>query len=308
MDQFLEMLKSAQDGHGIEALARAYGLSVQQVQAAAEAMIPALAEGFRHASQSPESMAYLMTLMTSGPYAALYSQPAAPAELSKAGSQALDAVFGSSEVSQAVANHVAASTGLGIALVRQMMPAYAALMVGGLARSLAASGALQQMLAAMLSRMVPGAQMAPPTTGNPWMDAFMAFSGAGVSPRPISTGNPWADAFAQMMMRQATPAPARSSGNAWQDVVNAMASTMAQAGMAPQPAPQAKALPFQDYFTKMFMQGFPPAFPGTGEGQPRYAFPDYWFEMVTPAPPKEQPAQAKPAPRQIKGNNGKPEN
>ncbi len=322
MDQFLEMLRSAQGGQGIEALARAYGLSVQQAQAVAEAMLPALTDGFRHATQSPESMAFLMSLMMNGPYAALYGQQAAPAELTKAGSQALDAVFGSSEVSRAVATHVAASTGLGIALVRQMMPGYTALVVGGLARSLAASGALQQMMGAMLARMAPsGAQSAPTSTGNPWIDAFIAFSNAAVAPRVLSTGNPWADAFAQAMVRQvpaAAPAAARPPGNAWQDVVNAMANTMSQAGMgtgmAPgaRPGAQPSPLPFQDYFAQMFAQGFPPSFPGaTGaDGRPRYTFPEYWLDMVSPPQPaKKEPAPAKPpaAARQIKGPNGKTE-
>lgn len=302
MDQFLEMLRSAQGGQGMEALAKAYGLSMQQAQAVAEAMLPALADGFRHASQSPESMAYLMTLMTSGPYAALYTQPAAPAELTKVGSQALDAMFGSNEVSRAVANHVAASTGLGLALVRQMMPSYATLVVGGLARSLAASGALQQMLAAMLNRAVPAAKPAVPATGNPWIDAFMTFSGMGAAPRMMSTGNPWADAFAQTMLRYASPpAAARPVGNAWQEVVNAMSNTMAQASPVPAPRPveKPKPLPFQDYFAQMFAQGFPPVFPGMGTERPAYSYPEYWLDMVTPSAPKE-PAPEKP-PAQIKG-------
>ena len=316
MDEFLRMLSSAQGGKGMEALARAYGLSLQQAQSAAEAMIPAFAEGFRHASQSPEAMGFLMSLMANGPYGALYVQPAAPSELSRAGQTALEAVFGSGEVSRAVANQVAASTGLGVAVVRQMMPSYAALMVGGLSRSLAASGALQQMLAAMLSSM-PGAERsraAPPSTGNPWIDAFLAF--AAPEPRMPSTGNPWADAFARSMMQYApSAAPSRGAGNAWQEVVNAMASTMAQVGS---PAPSttrnarpavasggATPLPFQDYFAQMFAQGFPPRFPGANEEPPRYVFPDYWLEMMTP------PSAATPAPagklRQVNGPSGKRE-
>ncbi|MEP9350336.1 DUF937 domain-containing protein [Xanthobacter sp. KR7-225] len=311
MDEFLRMLSSAQGGKGMEALARAYGLSLQQAQSAAEAMIPAFAEGFRHATQSPEAMGFLMSLMANGPYGALYVQPAAPSELSRAGQTALEAVFGSGEVSRAVANQVAASTGLGVAVVRQMMPSYAALMVGGLSRSLAASGALQQMLAAMLSRM-PGAEpprAAPPSTGNPWIDAFLAF--AAPEPRMPSTGNPWADAFARSMMQYApSAAPARSAGNAWQEVVNAMASTMAQVGSpAPSAARPAAAagtsLPFQDYFAQMFAQGFPPRFPGVDEEPPRYAFPDYWLEMMTPSSSAEPAPGGKP--RQIDGPGGKRE-
>jgi hypothetical protein len=309
MDEFLRMLTAAQGGQGMETLARAYGLSLQQAQAAAEAMIPAFAEGFRHATQSPEAMGMLMSMMANGPYGALYAQPAAPSELSRAGQQALDAMFGPGEVSRAVANQVAASTGLGVAVVRQMMPAYAALTVGGLSRSLAASGALQQMLAAMLSRM-PGSEpprAAASRTGNPWIDAFLAFSAP--EPRMPSTGNPWADAFARSMMQYVpsapAAAPARSPANAWQEVVNAMANTMAQVGQVGQgglsagagtaapappvrdakPAPAATSpLPFQDFFAQMFAQGFPPRLPGADDERPRYTFPDYWLDMMNPSP------------------------
>lgn len=311
MDQFVEMLRAAQGGQAIENIARMYGLSAQQAQSLAEAMMPAFAEAFRQASQSPESLASLMALMTSGPYGTFYTQPAAPAELSRAGSEALDTVFGSSEVSRAVAAQVAASTGLGITMVRQMMPTLATLVVGGLARSLAASGALQTMLAAMLSRM-PGQtaqRIAPISSGNPWIDAFLAFSGtaAEATTRPATaTGNPWADAFAQMMMQRTAPAPApaRTPADAWQDVVNAMAKTMSQAGApakAPEPEPPpAPLLPFQQFFTQLFAQGFPPAFPGLGAegGRNAYSIPDFWMEVMKAGSPRDvQEAETLPPDR-----------
>lgn len=296
MDQFLEMLRAAQGGHGLENIGRMYGLSPQQAQATAEAVMPAFTEAFKQATQSPEALASLMALMTSGPYGAFYTQqPAAPAELSRAGTEALDTVFGSSDVSRAVAAHVASSTGLGVTVVRQMMPTFATLVVGGLAKSLAASGALQQMLAAMLSRM-PGQteqRIAPISSGNPFIDAFLAFTSTATeqSPKAFATGNPWADAYAQMMFQRAPqPAPQQRSNNpinAWQDVVNAMSKTMTQAGVpparapAPEPPPPPLA-PFQNFFAQLFAQGFPPAFPGT-DGQRGYSIPDFWLDIMRSA-------------------------
>lgn len=300
MDQFVDMLRTAQDGKGLENLARVCGLSVQQAQATAEAFIPAFMEAFSEMGRSPEAMANITQMMLTGPYAAFYgAQPAAPAQqapyapaqgrsaysapgfsgsgfapaqstqaygqkpaqqapMTQAGMNALNTVFGSSDVSAAVANQVAASTGLSVAVVRQAMPAMASLVVGGLAKSLAASGSLQQMLAAMLSRM-PVAQgqtpHAPISSGNPWMDAYMAFSSAAGGASPYGapnpwTGaglgwgqsNPWADAMAHGM-RYATPsqpAPQPPAPTSWQDVVNAMTNTMAQTGaaMSPPSAPQ----------------------------------------------------------------------
>ncbi|QRG06016.1 DUF937 domain-containing protein [Xanthobacter dioxanivorans] len=319
MDQFVEMLRAAQGGQAIENIARMYGLSGQQAQMLTEAVMPAFAEAFKQASQSPEALASLMALMTSGPYGAFYSQAAAPAELSRAGTAALDTVFGSSEVSRAVAAQAAASTGLGIAMVRQTMPTLATLVVGGLAKSLAASGAIQTMLAAMLSRM-PGQteqRVAPISSGNPWIDAFLAFTSTAVetAPRPApSTGNPWADAYAQMMFQRAAPppapAPARTPTNAWQDVVNAMATTMTQAGMpatkAPPPEPPPPPLlPFQQFFAQLFAQGFPPAFPGvaTEGARPTYSVPEFWMDMMKAGTPRDvQEAETLPPekPRLVK--------
>ncbi len=325
MDQVVEMFRAAQGGQGLENIAKLYGVSTQQALKVAETVMPAFTEGFRRASQSPESMGSLMALMTSGPYGALYNQPVVTNGMKEAGSDALNAVFGSSEVSRAVATQVAASTGLGVAVVKQMMPTYATLFLGGLAKSLAASGAMQQMLAAALSRM-PGqteARIAPISTGNPWMDAFAAFAAASVpqmsAPAPVAasptfaTGNPWADAFGRMMFQRTGPAApaARQPGDAWQDVVNAMTQTLNQTTYAPAasappapvplrqvptaapalvPPPAAAAAPamgavnplqpFQDFFSKMFTQGYPPTFPVAGASP--FALPEFWMRMMTP--------------------------
>lgn len=318
MDQVVDMLRAAQGGHGLENIAKLYGVSTQQALKVAETVMPAFTEGFRRASQSPDSMGSLMALMTSGPYGALYNQPAATPGMKEAGTDALNAVFGSSEVSRAVATQVAASTGLGVVLVKQMMPTYATLFLGGLAKSLAASGAMQQMLAAALSRM-PGqteARIAPISTGNPWMDAFAAFAAASVpmattpavptAPAMLSTGNPWADAFGRMMFQRVPGAtPTRQPGDAWQDVVNAMTQTLNQVPGLPAPstppapvplpvrsvptavpAPAAAAgtpnplQPFQEFFSKMFAQGYPPAFPTVGASP--FALPEFWMRMMTP--------------------------
>lgn len=310
MDQFVEMLRAAQGGQALDNIGRMYGLSAQQAQAVAEAVMPAFAEAFRQATQSPEALASLMTLMTSGPYGSFYTQPAAPAELSRAGNEALDTVFGSSDVSRALASHVASSTGLGVAVVRQMMPSFATLVVGGLAKSLAASGALQQMMAAMLSRM-PGQtsqRVAPISSGNPWIDAFLAFTSTATEQggQAYATGNPWADAYAQMMFQRAAPAPRPAPATnpiaAWQEVVNAMAQTMTQAGVpptrapAPPEPPPPPLLPFQNFFAQLFAQGFPPAFPGAEEGR-GYSIPEFWMDMMRSATtPASRPAQQETLP------------
>jgi hypothetical protein len=198
MDQFVQLLRAAQGGQGLENLAQIYGLTAQQAQKAAEAVMPAFAAGIQRAMQSPEGLANLMVLMMRGPYGGFYDRrPAAPDQFTQAGANALDALFGSPEISAAVANHAAASSGLATAVVRKIMPDFATLVMGGLTKSLAASGAMNQMLAAMLAR----ANGLPVPTGNPWVDGLATWMNSAMPRQSQSTGNPWVDAFAQMMLQ-----------------------------------------------------------------------------------------------------------
>lgn len=305
MDQFVQMFRAAQGGHGVENLARLYGLSAQQAQVATEVLMPAFAEGFRRAMSSPESMAALMSLMMRGPYGDFYSRPASPADLTQAGTNALTAVFGSPEISRAVAQQAATSTGIGVTLIHQMMPAYASLVLGGLTKSLAASGAMQQMVAGLLENADTSSRR-PATTGNPFIDAMTRMMSLGQA----GTGNPWADAFARSLAPAPQPVRAPSAASAWQDVVNAMTETMAQVSgqvsgqmggakggaSAKAPAPPAKApapapLPFQDFFTQMFSLGYPPLLAPAEKPAPEKPAP----EKLPPPPVEPSPWSAEPA-------------
>ncbi|MBA4788342.1 MAG: DUF937 domain-containing protein [Rhizobiales bacterium] len=294
MDPFVQMVRAAQGGEGLNNLARLYGLSVQQAQAAAEALMPAFAMGLQKSMQSPEGLANLMVLMMRGPYAALYDRgPSSPSELAQPGASALDAVFGSPEVSRAVMNHASASTGLGVAVVNQMTPAFASLVIGGLTKSLAASGAMNQMLAGLLAR----ASGQPEPTGNPWVDGLVSMMG----PASRRTGNPWVDAFSEMMVRSPWTQPAGGFGTqnpvtAWQEMMEATLAAMG--GSRPKPAaplpppppppPAPPALghwPLQDYFAQLFATGFPPGTQQRGTAD-RYdpfgllPMAEFWSQML----------------------------
>ncbi len=304
MDQFTQLLRAAQGGHGVENLAGLYGLSAQQAQRAMEALMPAFAAAMQRAMQSPDGMANLTVLMMSGPYGGLYEHaPSAPGELSKPGATAMEAVFGSPEVARAVADHAASTSGLATAVVNQVMPSFATLLLGGLAKSLAASGAMNQLLAASLAR----ASGQPLPTGNPWIDALGNFLSPAKSAAPQSTGNPWIDSFAQMMVQSPfglRGGTAKADANPWQALSDSISAAMAnfqfpQQAWAPQPAPPPKQvapppapqlgfagpLPFQDYFAQLFAQGFPPGVSPFDAAKSQsgttgfYPF-DFWSQML----------------------------
>lgn len=304
MDQFTQLLQGAQGGHGVENLATLYGISAQQTQRAMEALMPAFAAAMQRAMQSPDGMANLTVLMMSGPYGGLYEHaPSGPAELSKPGATAMEAVFGSPEVARAVADHAASTSGLAAAVVNQMMPSFATLLLGGLAKSLAASGAMSQLLAASLAR----ASGQPVPSGNPWIDALGNFLTPAKANAPQTTGNPWIDSFAQMMVQSPfglRGAAGKSGANPWQALAESISAAMASFQLPqqnwtaqqpapkpappPQPAPQvgySGPLPFQDYFAQLFAQGFPPGYSPfeTAKSQPTatgfYPF-DFWSQML----------------------------
>ncbi|GGF69448.1 hypothetical protein GCM10007301_31390 [Azorhizobium oxalatiphilum] len=305
MDQFVQLLRAAQGGQGVENLASLYGLSAQQAQRVMEALMPAFSAAMQRAMQSPDGMANLTVLMMSGPYGALYEHPpTAPNDLARPGNPVLDTVFGSPDVARAVADHAASTSGLATAVVKQVMPSFATLLLGGLAKSLAASGAMNQLLAASLAR----ASGQPLPTGNPWIDAL----GNLLSPPPQaatrSTGNPWIDSFAQMMVQSpyGLRGETRRSPNPWEALAETITTAMTNFQMpmqawttavapkpepkpAPPPPPAAPApLPFQDYFAQFFAQGFPPGFSpfdlpktgGTGSGPTGFYPFDFWSQML----------------------------
>jgi len=306
MDQFTQLLRGAQGGHGVENLASLYGISAQQTQRAMEALMPAFAAAMQRAMQSPDGMANLTVLMMSGPYGGLYEHaPSAPGELSKPGATAMDAVFGSPEVARAVAEHAATSSGLATAVVNQVMPSFATLLLGGMAKSLAASGAMSQLLAASLAR----ASGQPLPTGNPWIDALGNFLTPSKSSAPQSTGNPWIDSFAQMMVQSPfglRGAASKPGANPWQALAESISASMSnfqlpqQTWAPPQPAPKpvpmpppqpqaqlgfAGPLPFQDYFAQLFAQGFPPGYSpfeaAKSQATPTGFYPfDFWSQML----------------------------
>ncbi|WP_029003895.1 DUF937 domain-containing protein [Azorhizobium doebereinerae] len=304
MDQFVQLLRAAQGGHGVENLASLYGLSAQQAQRVMEALMPAFSAAMQRAMQSPEGMANLTVLMMSGPYGGLYEHPpTVPGDLAKPGDPVLETVFGSPDVARAVADHAATTSGLAAAVVKQVMPSFATLLLGGLAKSLAASGAMNQLLAASLAR----ASGQPLPTGNPWIDALSNFlTPPPQQAAPKSTGNPWLDSFAQMMVQSPFGLRGAASRNAnpWQALSDAISASMANFQMpaqawaaAQQPAPKPVAppppqpalsgpLPFQDYFAQFFAQGFPPGFSpfeaGKGQaGGPTGFYPfDFWSQML----------------------------
>lgn len=131
-----DMLANAQQGDGMKALARQFGLSQQQAQAAVEALLPAFSQGLKQNTADPYSIGAFMTAMASGRHAKYFEDPEnafSPSGVSE-GNGILGHLFGSKELSRAVADQAAQATGIGQEVLKQMLPVIASMIMGGLAK------------------------------------------------------------------------------------------------------------------------------------------------------------------------------
>ncbi len=122
----------------MDAMARQYQLTPEQADATVEALLPAFALALKQMASSPGGMAQLFNLMAQANYHAMRENPAyafTPKGV-EAGNNLLSAMFGSPEMSRAVAEQAARFAGVGTAAMQQMLPAFAAMLMGGLSQSL----------------------------------------------------------------------------------------------------------------------------------------------------------------------------
>ncbi|MFK8252425.1 DUF937 domain-containing protein [Ancylobacter terrae] len=276
-----DLFTQAQQGQAIDNLARSYGIAPAQAQAAVEAMLPAFALGLERSTQSAQGFAGLLGAMSRNPYAEAFANPALGfgPQTRAEGNDALAALFGSPEVSRAVAAQAAATTGLSSALLKQMLPAIAALVLGGLMKQGGGSGGgLGDLLGGMLGGSPAGrAPSAGAGSGNPLQDILGGMLGGGgpmggSAPRGgagAGSGNPLQDMLEGMLGGGAgAGAPDRprdvptgaGSGNPLQDMLEGMfgGGTGAGAPDRPRDAPTGGAgsgNPLQDMLEGMFGGG-----------------------------------------------------
>ncbi|TIU32236.1 MAG: DUF937 domain-containing protein [Mesorhizobium sp.] len=134
MPSLFDIFSQAQNGAGMQALAQQYGLSMQQTQAAIQALLPAFSQGLQRNTADPYGMGAFMTAMASGQHAKYFEDATrafSPQGINE-GNGILGHLFGSKDLSRAVAAQAAQATGLSQQVLQQMLPAMASMMMGGL--------------------------------------------------------------------------------------------------------------------------------------------------------------------------------
>lgn len=134
MPSLFDIFAQAQNGSGMQALAQQFGLSQQQAQAAVQALLPAFSQGLQRNTADLYGMGAFMTAMASGQHAKYFEDATrafSPQGIDE-GNGILAHLFGSKDLSRAVASQAAQATGLSQQVLQQMLPAMASMMMGGL--------------------------------------------------------------------------------------------------------------------------------------------------------------------------------
>lgn len=222
-----DMMLKAQNGAAMDAMAKQFNLAQEQAAQAMAALMPAFSSGLKRTATNPYDFGALMNTMMSGSYAKYFEDlgktftPQGVAD----GNAVLEKLFGSPEVSRAIAAQAAQLTGVGQEVIKKMMPAMADTLMGGMFKQ--ATGQMQQ--GSDFFASTPMGQMT-----KQWLDSL------GLQPKQAASQNPM-EVFDNPFMQ--------SMRSAW---------GMDKAALPQQPSPAAMFAdnPFMQAFQEMMSASF----------------------------------------------------
>src|SRR5262245_18532825 len=137
MRNLYEVLDNAQGGEAMALMGQEFDLEPEQVQAAVTALLPAISTGLKQSTATPEGLGNLFGVMGQQPdLHAMYDDPetAFAEEGRSAGNDVLSLIFGSPDVSRALADHAQNFSGVSSSTLQKMLPILAGILVSGLMR------------------------------------------------------------------------------------------------------------------------------------------------------------------------------
>ena len=229
MLSMIDMFNQAGGGNAAKQMAKQFGISEEQTQAAIDALMPALSMGLKQNAGNSGDMGKLMQGMIASGQADYFDNVAKafnPAGVSN-GNAILGNLFGSKDVSRAVAAHAAQATGVGQDILKQMLPVLASTMMSGMFKQStgqmnAVGGAGGNVFGDVIKEMMKqagqagGQQAAPSASGNPWGDILKDVLGGGSSsqqPAPSAGDNPLGNILKDILGGGATGQASQQAGN-----------------------------------------------------------------------------------------------
>jgi hypothetical protein len=243
-----DLMMKAQNGQAVEAMSKQFGLAQEQMKEAMAALMPAFSTGLKRTATNPYDFSSLMSSAMAGNYTQYFEDMAkafTPQGISD-GNSILGQIFGSKDVSRAVAAQASQMSGIGQDIYQQMLPIVANTMVGGFFKQMAEqfqatgeaiasgkpAGVFEQWMQATGMAEKPKPQQMPNFFDNPFTQSVQAmFTGpAGGQPGAANGNNAFAsNPFFQMyqsMMNPAAPPPPSAAelpaNAAFSDMLNQM--------------------------------------------------------------------------------------
>ncbi|TWG97487.1 hypothetical protein L598_002000000510 [Mesorhizobium sp. J18] len=277
-----DMIANAQNGRGIEELSRQFGLSQAQTQEAIEALLPAFSQGLKRNASDPYGIGAFLNAVSTGRHAQYFEDAtrAASPEGTTEGNGILGHLFGSKELSRAVAAQAAMSTGIAQETLKKMLPVLAAMIMGGIfkqstggmqAGASSGGGMLGEILEQMMRQGGGGTMRMPhpeaPQPGanpfdNPFGKVLEEMFGGGRSgaqgqgqPQTPYGDNPLGRIFEEML-RQGQGQPQEQPRQAPQRQTTQRQTERRQSEPEPSANPSGRARnPYDDLFGQMFETG-----------------------------------------------------
>jgi hypothetical protein len=257
MMALFDMLNNAQNGDAMKDIASKFGLDQEQMTKTVEALMPAFSTGLKRNTQTPDAMGDFMKALSSGNHSEYFQQAskAYSPEGVQDGNNILGHLFGSKEVSRAVAAQAEAASGVGQDIIKQLLPILANTLMGGMfnqtnekMQGLSGSGS-GNVFGDIISQMMKGAsgnQAGSQSAGsNPLGDLIGGFLG-GRTQGSAAQDNPLGKMMEGMM------GGAKGQDNPLGQMMEGMfGGAKTQTPSASEP----KANPYDDMFGKMFDTG-----------------------------------------------------
>ena len=127
----------------VAAIGRQFGLDEEQTRAALDALVPVVAAGVRRTAQSPEGLQEIFKQVLTGRHGGVLDDAGAVSldRAKPAGDEVLGQIFGKKQVSREVAQQLSATSGVGAAILKQLLPIVATMVLGTLAKKMGSGGA-----------------------------------------------------------------------------------------------------------------------------------------------------------------------
>ena len=158
----LDMIMQASGGAAAQQAGSQLGLNQSQTQSAVAALLPAISSALKKNTSSPQGLAQLLGALQNGKHSQYLDDPQTMArpETIADGNAILGHLFGSKEVSRAVAGRAAEQTGIGADVLKKMLPMVASMAMGGLSQQTQQPSMQSQLAKLAIGQMTGGGQQA----------------------------------------------------------------------------------------------------------------------------------------------------